>query len=42
MVGNLAAINLYHKIGFNVISTRKNYYNVNGKYIDALVMAKQL
>lgn len=42
MLGNLAAINLYHKIGFNVISTRKNYYKVDGKYIDALVMAKQL
>lgn len=42
MIGNLPAINLYQKIGFNVISTRKNYYKVNGKYIDALVMAKQL
>lgn len=42
MVGNLPAINLYQKLGFNIISTRKNYYNVNGKYIDALIMAKQL
>lgn len=42
MVGNLPAINLYQKLGFNVISTRKHYYNVNDKYIDALVMAKQL
>lgn len=42
MVGNQPAINLYQKLGFNVIGTRKNYYNVDGKYIDALMMAKQL
>ena len=42
MVGNDAAINLYQKLGFNVINTRKNYYKVNGKYKDALIMAREL
>ncbi|RTL11996.1 MAG: ribosomal-protein-alanine N-acetyltransferase [Neisseriaceae bacterium] len=42
MVGNISAINLYQKLGFNVINTRKNYYNVNGKYKDALIMAREL
>lgn len=42
MVGNTSAINLYEKLGFNVIGNRKNYYKVDGKYIDALLMAKQL
>ncbi len=42
MVGNNPAIQLYQKLGFNIIGTRKNYYKVDGKYIDALLMAKQL
>lgn len=42
MVGNETAINLYQKLGFNVINTRKNYYNVNGKYKDALIMAREM
>lgn len=40
MVGNTSAINLYHKSGFNIIGKRKNYYKVDGKLIDAILMAK--
>ena len=40
MVGNTSAINLYHKLGFNIVGNRKNYYHVDGKYIDAILMAK--
>lgn len=40
MVGNTSAINLYHKLGFNIVGNRKNYYHIDGKYIDALLMAK--
>lgn len=40
MVGNSIAINLYHKIGFNIIGKRKNYYNIDGKRFDAILMAK--
>lgn len=39
-VGNTTAINLYHKLGFNIVGKRKNYYHVNGKYVDAILMAK--
>lgn len=42
MVGNTPAISLYHKLGFNVISTRKNYYKVADKDVDALLMAYEL
>ncbi|MDD3265636.1 MAG: ribosomal protein S18-alanine N-acetyltransferase [Burkholderiales bacterium] len=42
MVGNTNAINLYHKLGFNIIGKRKNYYRVEGKSIDAILMAKTL
>lgn len=42
MVGNTNAINLYHKLGFNIIGKRKNYYRVDGKSIDAILMAKTL
>lgn len=40
MLGNTSAINLYHKSGFNIIGKRKNYYKVDGKLIDAILMAK--
>jgi ribosomal-protein-alanine N-acetyltransferase len=40
MVGNSIAINLYHKISFNIIGKRKNYYNIDGKRFDAILMAK--
>lgn len=39
-VGNTTAINLYHKLDFNIVGKRKNYYHVNGKYVDAILMAK--
>lgn len=39
-VGNTNAINLYHKLGFNIVGKRKNYYLVDGKYFDAILMAK--
>lgn len=35
--GNIAAINLYKKIGFEVIGKRKGYYRDTGE--DALIMA---
>ncbi len=39
---NIAAINLYKKFGFELISVRKGYYQQdNGTAIDALVMAYQ-
>lgn len=39
---NTPAINLYHKLGFNIIAERKNYYKINGKLFDALIMAKSV
>lgn len=39
---NLAAINLYESCGFKQYNTRKGYYNVNGKRIDALLMKKSI
>jgi ribosomal-protein-alanine N-acetyltransferase len=35
---NAAAIALYKKMGFSLISTRKNYYQINNTRVDALVM----
>lgn len=40
MVGNQNAINLYNKLGFNIIGKRKHYYHVDGKSFDAILMAK--
>lgn len=42
MIGNNNAINLYDKLGFNIVGKRKNYYRVDGKNIDAILMAKTL
>lgn len=39
---NIAAINLYHKVGFFEIDIRKNYYLVNQKRIDAIIMSRKL
>ena len=39
---NTPAIKLYHKLGFNIIAERKNYYKIDGKLFDALIMAKSL
>jgi len=39
---NHAAINLYHKAGFNIIAERKDYYRIHGKTYNALIMAKTL
>jgi len=38
--GNTQAVMLYHKLGFNVIGRRTNYYSETGE--DALVMRKNL
>jgi ribosomal-protein-alanine N-acetyltransferase len=38
MDGNDAAINLYQRIGFNTIGTRKAYYKTEQGIFDALVM----
>ncbi len=40
--GNLAAVNLYQKLGFKTIGTRRNYYQYNGVKEDALVMSCQV
>lgn len=37
---NLAAIRLYHRLGFETVGERKRYYRPTGE--DALVMAKNL
>jgi hypothetical protein len=39
---NIAAINLYKKYGFEIESTRKKQYKINGKYVDEISMAKWL
>ncbi|OCG23212.1 ribosomal-protein-alanine N-acetyltransferase [Gilliamella sp. wkB108] len=40
---NLPAIRLYHCLGFNEITIRKNYYpTVNGQQEDAIIMAYTL
>lgn len=40
---NTAAIGLYHSLGFNKITVRKNYYpTLDGKQEDAIVMAYTL
>lgn len=39
---NLAAVNLYQKLGFKTIGTRRNYYQYNGVKEDALVMSCQV
>lgn len=40
---NTAAINLYHSLGFNQITIRKNYYpTTDGKQEDAIIMAYTL
>ncbi|MCO6547102.1 MAG: ribosomal protein S18-alanine N-acetyltransferase [Gilliamella sp.] len=40
---NTAAIKLYHTLGFNQITIRKNYYpTTNGKQEDAIIMAYTL
>jgi L-phenylalanine/L-methionine N-acetyltransferase len=39
-VDNEAAISLYKKFGFEVEGTSRNYAFKNGKYIDALLMAR--
>jgi len=37
---NFEAISFYKKMNFIEMHTRKNYFFINGKYIDALAMAK--
>jgi ribosomal-protein-alanine N-acetyltransferase len=40
---NIAALELYHKIGFGLLSRRKDYYrNVDGSSEDAIVMRYRL
>jgi len=41
-VSNTTAFRLYHKLGFNEIGTRKNYYPAHGGREDALVLARDL
>ena len=41
-VENRIAINLYKKFNFNEIGKRKNYYNQNGRSIDAYIMRLDL
>lgn len=42
MIDNNPAINLYQNCGFNVVTTRKNYYLIGGQRFDALIMGKTL
>lgn len=39
---NIPAVNLYKKLGFEVISIRKNYYKHNNKFTNALNMKKNI
>lgn len=39
-VDNTAAIALYQKMGFDIIHTRKNYYQIGKQFTDAYVMQK--
>ncbi len=40
---NMVALHLYHKLGFNEIGRRKDYYPAaNGKREDALILARML
>ena len=39
---NDAAINLYHKFGFEIEGTSKKQYKIEGKYIDEITMGKFL
>lgn len=39
---NIAAINLYTKLGFKIVGKRKNYYKVDAWRFDALTMLKEL
>jgi len=41
-VSNGAAFRLYHKLGFNEIGTRRNYYPAKTGREDALVLAREL
>jgi ribosomal-protein-alanine N-acetyltransferase len=41
-VSNPAAFRLYHRLGFNEIGMRKNYYPARGGREDALVLAREL
>ncbi len=35
---NLAAVNLYKKMGFNEIGRHKNFFKIDGKYYDEILM----
>ena len=39
---NIAAINMYSKLGFKKVSTRKKYYRIGANEIDAYLMEKIL
>ncbi len=41
-ISNIAAFNLYHKMGFNEIGVRKGYYPAHAGREDALVLARDL
>ena len=41
-IDNLAAIKLYQALGFNQISIRKNYYFINQRRFDAILMVKTI
>ena len=35
---NLTALSLYRKMGFNEIGRHKNFFKINGKYYDEILM----
>ncbi|WP_418223118.1 GNAT family N-acetyltransferase [Clostridium isatidis] len=36
--GNINAIRLYEKHGFKKVGFHKNFFNINGKYYDEILM----
>ena len=39
---NIAAINMYKKLGFKKVSTRKKYYRIGANFLDAYLMEKYI
>lgn len=42
LAGNRAAIDLYHKMGFWDVGVYENFWHVDGRYEDAILMCLNL